>query len=147
MVRKALALIVVLAVAGCTAGTKKYTPEMVQHFKGSVFKATETGYYTAELIVRPNPPVVGENRADLIIHDYRAHDIEGLDIRVTPYLMEGDEDEASPDVPTVRDEGRGLYLIENIHYQKPGKFALRVEIKGPKDDAVVLPLPEVTAAE
>jgi hypothetical protein len=145
MVRKAFALMVIFAVAGCAAGTRKYTPEMVQHFNGSVFKATETGYYTAELILRPNPPVVGKNRADLIIHDYRAHDIPGLDITVTPYLVEGNE--ASPESPAVKDEGRGLYLIENLHYQRPGKFALRVEIKGPKDDTVVLPLPEVKAAE
>jgi len=143
--KKALVLFIAMSLLGCAAGPRKYTPEMVQHFKGSIFKATETGYYTAELIIRPNPPVVGNNAADLIIHDYRAHDITGLDITITPFLA--DEGEASPKAPFIRDAGRGLYLIENLYYHRPGRFSLRVEIRGPKDDSVVLPLPEIKSKQ
>lgn len=145
MLRKLLVLLAALVILGCAAGPRKYTPEMVQHFTGSIFQATETGYYTAELIIRPNPPVVGSNAADLIIHDYRAHDIAGLDITITPILT--DEGEASPRVPFIRDEGRGLYVVENLFYHRPGTFSLKVEIRGPKDDSVILPLPEVGAKQ
>lgn len=143
--RKLLAVIFALAFIGCAQTTvkapKKYEPEMVQHFKGSIFTATDTGYYTAELIIRPNPPVMGVNKADLIIHDYRAQDIEGLDISITAYMP--DTGTASPETCIVKDVGRGLYAVENLHYHKPGAWELKVQIKGPQDDTVVLKLPEV----
>lgn len=115
---------------------------MVQHIKGSVFKATDTGYYTAELVMKPKQPIVGDNKAQLIIHDYEATDIPGLKITVIPYHpAKGIQ---SKETPKVKDAGRGLYLIENIHFSEPGTWELKLTIKGPyKDDTVVLPLPEV----
>lgn len=145
MTKRILALLLALAFIGCasmeTAKKKKYEPEMVQHFKGSIFTATDTGYYTAELIIRPRPPVVGKNSADLIIHDWKAHDIEGLGITVTPYMAE--KGTPSPDKVTVKDAGRGLYILENLNYNMPGQWELRLDIRGPEDDTVVLKLPEV----
>jgi hypothetical protein len=39
--------------------------------------------------------------------------------------------------------GRGLYFIKDLHYTKPGTWELKVEIKGPENDTVILPLPVV----
>jgi hypothetical protein len=146
MVKKLSALLLALAFLGCAEmkapPLRTYQPEMVQHFKGSVFKATETGYYTAELIPRPREPVVGKNDADLIIHNYKAEDLPGLQIEVTPYMPETNV--VSPQKPVVDDAGRGLYVIRDLVYSEPGKWALRVKIYGPEKDSVVLPLPEVT---
>jgi hypothetical protein len=115
---------------------------MVQHIKGSSFKATDTGYYTAELVMKPKQPTVGLNKAQLIIHDYEATDIPGLKITVTPSLP-GKGIQAKEE-PAVKDAGRGLYLIENISFSEPGKWELKLMIKGPyKDDTVILQIPEV----
>ncbi|MGD8351545.1 MAG: hypothetical protein PVG55_00975 [Nitrospirota bacterium] len=131
-----------VACAGQTQKTKTYEPEMVQHIKGSVFDATDKGYYTTELVIKPSPPVVGDNKAQLIIHDYKATDIPGLDITIVPYLPEKDLE--STGGIKVFDAGRGLYLIDNINFSEPGNWQLKLTISGPEmTDTVVLDIPEV----
>ncbi len=137
--KKSILLIVTLYLLSCAT---TYTPKMVQHIKGSVFKATDHGYYTTELVMRPKQPVVGKNKADLIIHDYEATDTPGLNITAIPYLT--NKGITSKEKPIVKDAGRGLYLIENIYFHTHGKWELRLKIRGPEmDDTVVLPLPEI----
>lgn len=147
MTKKILALLLALAFLGCAkAQTAGMDPaKMVQHFKGSIFKATDKGSCTTELIIRPNPPVTGKNSADLIIHDIRgdeAVDVAGLDVIATAYMTETGT--PSPDKVTVKDAGRGLYILENLNYNMPGKWALKLQLSGPGlADTVVLDLPEV----
>lgn len=139
MLKKILSLAAAVILAGCAT---TYTPKMDQHIKGSAFKATDTGYYTAELVMKPNPPVVGINAAQLIIHDYEATDIPGLKITFTPHLPS--KNLQPKEVPKVTDAGLGLYLIENIHFPQPGAWEIKLKIKGPyKTDTVVLQIPEV----
>jgi hypothetical protein len=140
MLNKKIVLVIFLIVLlGCAT---TYTPEMVQHIKGSSFKATTTGYYTAELVMKPKEPKVGENKAHLIIHDFEATDIPGLKITVTPFLPE--KGIQSDKNPKVNDAGRGLYIIEDIYFSEPGNWQVKIEIRGPyKDDTVVLSVPEV----
>ncbi len=133
---------------GCAAQYKEaktYKPEMVQHIKGSVFDATDRGYYTTELVMKPSPPVVGENKAQLIIHNYKAEDIPGLEITAVPYLP--GKDMRSPEKVTVFDAGRGLYLLDNIILTEPGVWQLKLTVAGPEmTDSVVLELPEAKEA-
>ena len=152
MIKKALTCLtlvaLVFAFVGCVPpGGKKYRPEMVQHFYGSVFDATETGYYTAEVILRPNPPVVGRTKADLIIHDFRAEDRGGLDIQAELHMA--DTGEPAPEMPTVKEvrgPHRGLYEI-SIYFPQPGDYELKLIIDGPALDSVVLQIPTVEPAE
>ena len=139
-------IVVGLALTGCkttnASGQKMYKPELVQHIRGSSFKATERGYYTAELVTKPKPPIVGENSAQLIIHDYKATDRGGLTITATPYLPAKDMTSESP--VSVKDAGRGLYLLEGIKITEPGKWQMKLTISGPEEtDSVVLDLPKV----
>lgn len=139
MLKRLSAVCVLLIVAGCAV---TYNPKLVQHIKGSSFKPTSTGYYTAELVMKPEQPAVGMNEAQLIIHNYLARDIPGLDIFVTPRLRDASME--SPTIPTVKDAGRGLYLIHNIDFPKAGEWVLDIEINGPdKNDSVTLGIPEV----
>jgi hypothetical protein len=139
MTRTAVVFIFSLIFAGCAA---TYTPEMVQHIKGSSFKATQTGYYTAELVMKPKQPKVGINKAHLIIHDYEATDIPGLTVKAVPVHKE--KGTISDTTPIIKDAGRGLYIIENISLSEPGMWEMRLDIKGEfKNDSVVLPIPEV----
>lgn len=140
MVKTALCAALITFIVGCAV---TYTPEMVQHIKGSIFQATETGYYTTELVMKPKQPVVGENGAHLIIHNYEAVDIPGLRITATPFLpAKGIKSERTP---VVKDSGRGLYIIENIFLSEPGVWELRLNIYGDEmSDKVILLLPEVS---
>jgi hypothetical protein len=139
MAKRTIIIVSMIALLGCAT---TYTPDMVQHIKGSSFKATDTGYYTAELVMKPKQPVVGANKAQLIIHDYEATDIPGLTITVTPHLP--DKGIQSKEEPLVKDAGRGLYLIENINFPEAGKWELKLMIKGPyKTDTVTLSINEV----
>ncbi len=141
MLKKVSIIAAVLLLFACSV---KYTPKMVQHIRGSVFRATDTGYYTTELVMKPKQPLVGKNKAHLIVHNYEGADIAGLRIDVTPVLPSGN---LVPDQkPEVKDAGRGLYIIDNIYFPEPGKWELRLKLYGEEMvDTVVLPLPEVKA--
>lgn len=144
MIKKALMLCLVIVFAGC-AGYEVKPPkktEMVQHIKGSVFSATDKGFFTTELVMTPRNPVVGKSKANLIIHDYEAHDTPGLDITVLLYMPETGVQ--SSEKPVVTDVERGLYRLENLYFQSPGIWQMKLNIKGPRfSDTVVLSLPEV----
>lgn len=145
MKAKIFLIVLSLTILGCATNSTKgkvYKPEMVQHIKGSVFEATDKGYYTTELVIKPSPPVVGDNKAQLIIHDYKATDIPGLDINVVPYLPEKGLE--SSEKVKVYDAGRGLYLLDNIHFPEPGKWQLKLTISGQEmTDTVILDIPAV----
>ncbi len=139
MKKAAVVLMCSLIFAGCAS---TYTPKLVQHIRGSSFKPTHTGYYTAELVMKPKQPKVGINKAHLIIHDYEATDIPGLTIKAVPVHTE--KGTISKTTPTVKDAGRGLYIIENISLPEPGMWEIQIYIKGDfKNDSVELPIPEV----
>ncbi len=53
--------------------------------------------------MKPQQPVVGMNKAHLIIHDYESKDLPGLKIYVTPYLP--GKGIKSDTRPTVKDAG------------------------------------------
>lgn len=136
---RSLILLSAFLIFSCTV---TYKPELVQHIKGSSFKPTQTGYYTAELVFKSDPPVVGANQANLIIHNYKAHDIPGLTITVTPVLPGSTVSSSS--TPSVKDAGRGLYVIDDIRFPVPGDWKLALKIEGPDmNDVVTLDIPAV----
>lgn len=121
---------------------ENYNPKLVQHLKGSAFGPTKTGYYSAELVIKPNPPVVGTASAHLIIHNYNAVDLPGLTITAKPYNRGSGK--PSSGAVAVKDAGRGLYILSNIVFDAPGPWEMRLTIAGPaKTDTITLELPEV----
>jgi uncharacterized protein YceK len=140
-----LLIIVGLFVSGCAMDHMAKPPKetkQVQHIPGSVFQVTENGFYTTELVLKPKNPVVGKSKGHLIIHDYKAVDTPGLDITATLYMPETGA--VSKETPTFKDKERGLYIVDNIYFNEPGKWELKMDIKGQKfSDTVVLQLPEV----
>jgi hypothetical protein len=142
-----LPLFVALALAACAAptappGEKTYKPKLMQHFEGTLFSSTERGAYTVELVCKPFPPVVGKNAADLIIHDYRARDIGGAEVEFVPWMP--GEERASPESPAIKDTKIGLYVVENIVLDRPGKWVYRIRISHEGlEDSIVVRLPEL----
>ncbi|RMG74070.1 MAG: hypothetical protein D6710_02160 [Nitrospirae bacterium] len=137
-----IAVLIVFLVLFSFNCSTKYTPKLVQHIRGSSFSATEHGYYTAELVMKPKHPHVGVNRAHLIIHNYDAVDMPGLRVYVEPYLPS--KNLTSPEKPRVKDAGRGLYIIDNIVFPEPGDWVLKISIYGEEfSDRVTLKIPPV----
>ncbi len=146
--RKLMILLAVILLAGCMTDYKMKPPAetiMDQHIPGSVFDKTEQGFFTAELVLKPRQPVVGAGRGHLIVHNYEAVDTPGLDISAKLYMPStGVESSRQPVVKGVR---HGLYKVDNLYYDVPGEWVLRLEIKGYRvSDNVVLKLPEVKNA-
>ena len=136
--------IIVLCLFSLVSCSTKYTPKLVQHIRGSSFSATEHGYYTTELVMKPRHPRVGTNSAHLIIHNYDGIDMPGLRIYIEPYLPS--KDITSPEKPHVKDAGRGLYIIDNIVFPEPGDWVLRLKIYGEElSDSVTLKIPTVSS--
>ncbi len=91
MKRKILLLIFTLAFLGCAANYVAKPPKTTildQHIEGSIFKATEKGFYTTELVLKKKKPVVGKNRGHMIVHNYEAVDTPGLKITAVLYMPE-----------------------------------------------------------
>jgi hypothetical protein len=145
MKRKILLLIITLAFLGCAGNYVAKPPKttiMDQHIEGSIFKATENGFYTTELVLKKKKPVVGKNRGHMIVHNYEAVDTPGLKITAVLYMPETGAVSIEPTV--VKGKGKGLYSVNNLYFDKPGKWELKMEIVGHSySDTVVLELPEV----
>jgi hypothetical protein len=148
MAKKLLVIIVSLVITGCAMDYKMKPPMvtvMDQHIPGRVFDKTEQGFYTTELVLKPRVPIVGKGRGHLIIHNHKAVDTPGLDITATLYMSETGVE--SSQKPAVRDVRKGLYKVENLFYDSPGMWTLKLEIIGRRaSDVVVLSLPEVKDA-
>lgn len=143
--KKIILLVIGIFISGCAMDQMAKPPKetmKVQHIPGSVFQVTDNGFYTAELVLKPKNPVVGKSKGHLIIHDYEAVDTPGLDITATLYMPETGA--VSKETPTFKDVERGLYIVDNIYFNEPGKWELKMEIKGQRfSDTVVLQLPEI----
>jgi hypothetical protein len=148
MAKKILVIIVGLIVTSCSVDYKMKPPtvtRMDQHIPGSVFDKTEQGFYTTELVLKPRKPIVGLGRGHLIVHDHEAVDTPGLNITATLYMPETGVESSKK--PVVKDARKGLYKVNNLYYDSPGKWLLKLEISGRMaSDVVVLSLPVVKEA-
>jgi len=124
-------------------GGEKHAP-MTQHYKDSIFKATENGEFSVEVLFPDKKLEMGVNSVDLIIHNKMDKDVTGAKITVAPWMpsmghgvMEG---------PVVNEKGGGLYNVKNVVFSMTGDWELQVEItSGSVRDKVNLPMPPVGA--
>lgn len=148
MAKKILIVILGLVVTGCAMESQMKPPMqtiMDQHIPGSAFDKTEKGFYTAEVVLKPRKPIVGMGKAHLIVHNHEAVDIPGLDITATLFMAETGVESSRK--PTIKDARKGLYKIDNLYYDSPGMWKMKLEIKGRRaSDVVLLSLPQVWEA-
>jgi hypothetical protein len=148
MVKKILVIILSLVVTGCAMDHKMKPPMqtiMDQHIPGSAFDKTEKGFYTTEVVLKPRKPIVGMGRGHLIVHNHEAVDTPGLDITATLYMSETGVESSKK--PVLKDVRKGLYKVNNLFYDAPGMWNLKLEIRGRSvSDVVVLSLPQVWEA-
>lgn len=119
--------------------------KFTRHYAESLFKVTENGLFSIEMLILGRELKIGINAVDIIIHDAKDHDVLGAEITVTPWMPEMGH--GVSEKPAVMERGGGLYSIENIVLTMGGLWDLRVKVKrGDDEDTAVFSFPDVHAA-
>lgn len=120
------------------AGDQKFT----QHFSDSLFKITEKGRFSVEVVLKGKELTVGINTVEIVIHDSRDTDVLGAKIEVIPWMP--GHGHGVEDKPTITEKGGGLYRIENINFTMGGDWQLKMKIrKADREDSVVFDFPDI----
>lgn len=117
--------------------------EFTKHYRESLFKVSDKGMYSVEMVLKEHALKTGVNAVDIIIHDKEDSDVVGGDIQVVPWMPEMGH--GVFEKPVVTERGGGLYTVENIILIMSGYWELRVIIKeGGVEDKAVFDFPHVT---
>jgi hypothetical protein len=117
-------------------------PEPTKHYPGSLFKMTDKGLFSVEMLIKGKELTTGVNAAELIIHDRGDRDVVGAEITVTPWMPE--HGHGVFEKPVVSERGGGLYSVENILLIMSGRWELRMKVKaGSLEDGTVFEFPDV----
>ncbi|MDF1526598.1 MAG: FixH family protein [bacterium] len=117
---------------------------MTQHYEDSIFKVTENGEFSVEVLFPDKKVEMGVNNVDLIIHNKKDEDVTGAKITVTPWMPSMGH--GVMETPVANEKGGGLYNVKNVVFSMTGDWELRLEIaSGSTADSVKIPLPPVGA--
>src|ERR1700690_4494930 len=98
-----------------------------KHYEQSLFKMTEHGLYSVEMVIKDKDLKVGVNSFDIIVHDKSDKDIPGAAIKVAPWMPEMGH--GVFEKPVVKERGGGTYSVENVILRMEGHWQLRLKIK------------------
>ena len=140
----------IFALSGCATtgamhddGEKPHAP-MTKHYEDTLFKATEKGEFSVEVLLPEEGVEMGFNKIDVIIHDKKDRDITGGEILVSPWMPSMDH--GVKEKPVVSERGGGLYAVSNVVFSMTGEWELRIKVvKGDIVDTVKIPLPPIGA--
>ncbi len=117
-----------------------------KHYEQSLFKMTEKGLFSVEMVIKDKELKVGVNTLDIIVHDKNDKDVVGAELTVVPWMPEMGH--GVFEKPVVRERGGGLYSVENIILIMGGRWELKIKIgKGTVEDAVTFDFPDVKSSE
>ena len=85
---------------------------MTQHYDDSVFKVTEKGEFSVEVLFPDKKIEMGVNNIDLIIHNKMDKDVAGADITVAPWMPSMDHGVMARSY----EMGAGGYFIRAVDY-------------------------------
>src|SRR5271169_5111603 len=83
-----------------------------KHYEQSLFKMTDNGLYSVEMVIKDKDLKVGVNTLDIIVHDKSDKDVAGAEINVVPWMPEMGH--GVFEQPVVKERGGGTYSVENI---------------------------------
>lgn len=132
--KKCAILIFLILFTGCASAPMEPHEhgEFTKHYEESLFKVTENGMFSIEMIIKEEGLKAGINAVELIIHDKNDRDVIGADISVTPWMPEMGH--GVFEKPVITEGGGGLYTVENIILVMGGHWELKVHVKA--DDIV-----------
>ena len=117
---------------------------MTQHYEDSIFKVTENGEFSIEVLFPDKKVEMGVNNVDLIIHNKHDKDVAGAMITVKPWMPSMGH--GVMEIPVVHEKGGGLYNIKNVVFSMTGNWELWLEItSGSTTDTAKVSLPPVGA--
>jgi hypothetical protein len=117
-----------------------------KHYENSLFKMTEKGLFSVEMVIKEKELKVGVNTLDMIVHDKDDKDVVGAEITVAPWMPEMGH--GVFEKPVVLERGGGLYSVDNIILIMGGHWELRMKIRtGAVEDTVTFNFPEVKISE
>jgi hypothetical protein len=118
----------------------KKTGNFTKHLDESVFKISEKGMYSVEVLLFDRNLRAGRNDFDIVLHDRKDRDVENAELRITA-RMPGSGLEAKPRITS---SIPGLYSLWNLDLVKAGSWELMIHIKdGDYEDSVVFDFPDV----
>lgn len=87
-------------------------------------KSGEGGYTIALLDAVPAPPAKGDNVWQMQVEDDTGDAAEGMSIRIRTWMP--DHQHGSPIVPTITDEGGGVYSVDPVNLFMGGYWEVDV---------------------
>lgn len=139
-----VSLLLVVLPFSSLAGTERAT--FTKHYDDSIFKVTEKGLFSLEIVMKDEGFKVGQNTIDIIAHDKGDRDLVGAEITVTPWMPEmghGVREQA-----VVVEKGGGLYRAENIVLNMGGFWELRIVVKKDKaEDSAVFEFRDIQSGD
>ena len=116
-----------------------------KHYEQSLFKMTDSGLYSVEMVIKDKDLKVGVNTLDIIVHDKSDKDVAGAEIKVVPWMPEMGH--GVFEKPVVKERGGGTYSVENIILIMEGRWELKLKIKkNNTEDSVIFEFQDVSGS-
>ncbi len=112
MRRLVLLLLCGLLCPSLVLAVTEHEGKFTKHYANSLFKVTEHGLFSVEMLIIGNELKVGPNAMDIIVHDKNDHDVMGAEVTVTPWMPAMGH--GTMEKPVVTERGGGLYGVENV---------------------------------
>jgi len=113
-----------------------------KHYENSLFKMTDKGLFSVEVVIKEKDLKIGVNAFDIIVHDNNDKDVVGATITVVPWMPEMGH--GVFEKPVIKERGGGLYSVENITLIMGGRWELKMKIrKGTLEDTTTFDFPDV----
>ena len=126
-------------------GSAEENISMTRHYENSLFKVTDSGEFSVEVLLPEHRVEPGMNSLDLILHDREDQDVPGAKITVVPWMPTVGH--GVLEKPVVNEKGGGLYNVKNILFSTAGQWELRMEITSDGTmDTVRVPMPAIGAS-
>lgn len=119
-------------------------PKFTKHRDNSLFKITDKGLFSVEMLLDGKEFKIGKNDVGVVIHGSHDEDVEGAKIHVD-LLIHGasPSDHGDVVVLSVTEQKGGLYTIKNLDLQRGGNWELRIKVKKQKlEDGVIFVFPD-----
>jgi hypothetical protein len=117
-VRSAICVLLVMFVSGC--GSDPDEPSKVKS------ASSEHGHFRGTFVPHPARPIVGSNRLDATLTTAVAEPLLAASVTVQPWMPA--HGHGSAGVPQIAEHEQGHYQIENIVYEMPGQWELRIDV-------------------
>jgi hypothetical protein len=132
---------------GCAtvgADVMKSDAKMTQHYESSIFKVTDGGKFSLEILLPEKGLELGVNKVDIIIHNARDKDVTKAKLTVKPWMRAMGH--GTKEQVVISEKGGGLYTVSNINFSMTGKWELQVDVReGKVSDKAIIELPVVGA--